>query len=296
MTRFGILCSFLLSACGGRAASPAPVAVTEVSVPEAQPPFSVEVHGSGPPVLLIPGLTCGGNVWDATVEHLEPHHEVHVITLAGFAGQPRTSEGPLLEPVRDALADYLRGLDEPVVIGHSLGGFMALWLSSSEPDLLAGAIAVDGLPALGFLMTGDADAVGAMADQMQTQMASLSQDEFKAQTLHTLQAQITDAAEAERIAEVSGLSDPATVGQAIAEMLKKDLREQISRTKAPILLIGAGAGTEAQVAARAEQYRAQVARIPSHEVVFLPDTQHFVMLDAPRPFFDQVDRFLEAVQ
>lgn len=247
-------------------------------------------------MVLIPGLTCGANVWDATVEHLEPHHEVHVITLAGFAGQPRTSKGPLLEPVRDALADYLRDLDEPVVIGHSLGGFMALWLSSSEPDVLAGAIAVDGLPALGVLMTGDADAVGPLADQMQTQMASLSQDEFAAQTLHTLQAQITDASEAERIAAVSSRSDPATVGQAMAEMLHNDLREQISRAKAPILLIGAGAGTEAQVAARAEQYRAQVARIPSHEVVFLPDTRHFVMLDAPQPFFDQVDRFLEAVQ
>jgi len=294
VTRLGLLGSLLLLACGGPAAAPAPVAPTEV--PKTEAPFSVEVHGSGPPVVLIPGLTCGGNVWDATVEHLEPHHEVHVVTLAGFAGQPRTSDGPLLEPVRDALADYLRNLDEPVVIGHSLGGFMALWLSSSEPDVLAGAIAVDGLPALGVLMTGDADAVGPLADQLQAQMASLSQDEFAAQTLHTLQAQITDASEAERIAEVSGRSDPATVGQAMAEMLHNDLREQISRTKAPILLIGAGAGTEAQVAARAEQYRAQVARIPSHEVVFLPDTRHFVMLDAPQPFFDEVDRFLEAVQ
>ena len=33
--------------------------------------FHVEVYGSGAPVILIPGLTCEGQVWDATVDILK---------------------------------------------------------------------------------------------------------------------------------------------------------------------------------------------------------------------------------
>ena len=61
-------------------------------------------------------------------------------------------------------------------------------------------------------------------------------------------------------------------------------------------LLGAGAGTPAQVEARTQQYRAQVETIPHHEVVMVPGTRHFVMLDAPEAFLQHVDRFLEQVQ
>src|SRR5271165_2213258 len=50
--------------------------------------FSVKVTGAGRPMILIPGLSCGGDVWDGTVAHFKDRYECHVLTLAGFAGQP----------------------------------------------------------------------------------------------------------------------------------------------------------------------------------------------------------------
>src|SRR3954452_20806767 len=63
-------------------------------------PFVARVSGSGPPMILIPGLANGGNVWDGTVAHFQGRYECHVVTLAGFAGQPAIGE-PFLEKVRD---------------------------------------------------------------------------------------------------------------------------------------------------------------------------------------------------
>ena len=57
---------------------------------EPPPSFEVEVHGAGSPVLLVPGLSCSGEVWDQTVTALEGRHEVHVLSLAGFAGRKKT--------------------------------------------------------------------------------------------------------------------------------------------------------------------------------------------------------------
>src|SRR5205823_3179718 len=83
-------------------------------------PFFVQVTGKGKPMLLIPGLTCGGGVWKTTVEHFQDRYECHVLTLAGFAGEPAIG-APMLETVRKAVAAYLREkkLNHAVIVGHS---------------------------------------------------------------------------------------------------------------------------------------------------------------------------------
>ena len=61
--------------------------------------FAVKITGKGQPVILIPGLSSSGAVWEGTVEHLKDRYQCHVLTLAGFAGQPRIP-APFLETVR----------------------------------------------------------------------------------------------------------------------------------------------------------------------------------------------------
>jgi N-formylmaleamate deformylase len=89
--------------------------------------------------------------------------------LAGFAREPRI-EAPFLETVRKDLAVYIRKnkLDKPVIVGHSLGGFMALWLAAREPDLVGPLVIVDSLPFLAGVMQPDAtaDSVKPMAENM----------------------------------------------------------------------------------------------------------------------------------
>jgi hypothetical protein len=48
--------------------------------------FDVQVYGEGPSMFLIPGATSSGNVWDATVAKYKDKYQIHVFTLAGYAG------------------------------------------------------------------------------------------------------------------------------------------------------------------------------------------------------------------
>src|SRR5690606_9878809 len=113
-------------------AIPAQVAATPNAAAAAPAPsaqytaFTVRVVGQGPPVLLIPGLSCDGSVWDATVEHLHSKYQCHVFSLAGFAGTPAV-EPPFLSQVHKQIVHYVKAekLDHPSIIGHSLGGTMA---------------------------------------------------------------------------------------------------------------------------------------------------------------------------
>jgi pimeloyl-ACP methyl ester carboxylesterase len=127
-----LLLTALASGCGatGEAATAEPTpaqAMPAQPSPAATRSFAVTVTGRGRPIILIPGLASSGETWDATVAHLRDRYACHVLTLAGFAGIPPVS-GPFLSRVRGDIARYIdeQHLDHPIIVGHSLGGALAL--------------------------------------------------------------------------------------------------------------------------------------------------------------------------
>ena len=71
--------------------------------------------------------------------NLRKNHRVHLVELAGFACTPAISnpQGKVIASAVDALADYIQSqnIQAPVIIGHSLGGEIALMLGARHPDL-----------------------------------------------------------------------------------------------------------------------------------------------------------------
>ena len=130
------------------------------AVAQAAPTFnsdrlSVEVVGSGPDVILIPGLASSREVWRPLANRLSATHRVHLVQLAGFAGEPWShGDGPFVEPEVAELARYIAeaGLDRPAIIGHSMGGLSGLLLAQRQPELVGRLMIVDALPFFSVLM------------------------------------------------------------------------------------------------------------------------------------------------
>src|SRR2546423_1192999 len=122
--------TILMAICAGVLFSAMTVADTPPAKPAA--PFAVRVVSSGPPIIFIPGLACSGDVWNSTVEHFSKTHQCHVLTLAGFAGQP-PADGPFMNRNVKAIGEYIREkkLDHPVIVGHSIGGFLTYLIGIS---------------------------------------------------------------------------------------------------------------------------------------------------------------------
>jgi pimeloyl-ACP methyl ester carboxylesterase len=112
--------------------------------------FHVDVVGRGRPMILIPGLSSSPDAWTTTVARYRDRYECHVLTLAGFVGRPPIAE-PLIGTVRKELAAYIRDrhLDRPVIVGHSLGGTLAMAVAIDHPDLVGPLVIVDMVPFLG---------------------------------------------------------------------------------------------------------------------------------------------------
>jgi pimeloyl-ACP methyl ester carboxylesterase len=116
-------------------------------------PISVEVTGKGKPIVLIPGFTVPGDIWNPLVKELEKNYECHIVTLAGF-GKKEPIEFPWLPKVNESLKNYIlkNDLQNATIIGHSLGGTIATWLAAQNDLKLSKIILIDALPASGALM------------------------------------------------------------------------------------------------------------------------------------------------
>jgi pimeloyl-ACP methyl ester carboxylesterase len=99
-----------------------------------------EVEGSGPPVVLIARAVNDSASWGPLVPLLAGYFTV-IRPDNRLAGRTRvTSDGDvtLADWAGDiiALANHL-GIDPPHLVGHSLGGLIALAASDAAPDRLA---------------------------------------------------------------------------------------------------------------------------------------------------------------
>jgi pimeloyl-ACP methyl ester carboxylesterase len=282
----------LIAACGGSPPTPVPV-------PPAPPPFvptafAVKVSGAGRPVIFIPGLASPGSVWDGTVAHLAGTKQVHVLTLAGFAGQPPIKP-PFLLTVHDQIVQYIHAnhLVHPIIVGHSLGGVMALWLAETNSADLGGIVDVEGLPFLPAVVDSTVtEAQGAaFGQQMHDKLVATPPAQFASTVKQFLATMITKPEDLDRIAAESAKSDLETYATAMAELMSKDLRPDLAKITTKVTVIAAGNG-DAPRPALEQAWHTQIDPIKGSELHFVDDAKHFVMLDQPSAFFVQLDQAL----
>lgn len=104
-------------------------------------------RGDGPPVVLIHGL--GGQLQNfARLVPLLRDHRVLAIDRAGAGRSAPAARGGATLPAQAALiaeAMAARGIGPAVIVGHSLGGAVALQLAADRPDLVSGVVTIGAL-------------------------------------------------------------------------------------------------------------------------------------------------------
>jgi pimeloyl-ACP methyl ester carboxylesterase len=275
------------------------LALTFTTTLLAQQLFQVQVSGQGRPMILIPGLSSSGEVWDSTVGHYRDRYECHVLTVAGFAGVPRV-EGPLLEPVRDAIVSYIRekNLNNPVLVGHSLGGYWALAVASKHPNLAGPIIIVDAYPFMAGLMAPDItpEKAAANAAKMREYMSQQSQDMYERYVRSGLSTRpmVSKDSDLDTLVAWGLASDRTAVTDAMSELFAADLRDDLAAIESPALVLGAWIGYKQYTGRERTEanLRSQYAKLAGVEIHITDTASHFIMWDDPDWMFTRMDRFL----
>ncbi len=257
--------------------------------------LAVERTGSGEPLVLLHGIATDSRIWTTVAPELARQRSVVTVDLPGFGRSEPVGDDFDLSEVAAAILAGLRehGVEGPFdLVGHSLGGGVAIEFAAAHPDALSSLtlVAPAGLrpfpPAIANVITS-----GRMAN-----LLAGSADAFLAARRGA--APLTDLAWGRRLLLGLAVADGAHVppavargmldaslsarrtGPALATITTTDLRPRLREIVAPLGVIWG----EADMTVPIRGLEDLLAERPDARVVRLPDTGHVPMVEHPDAF------------
>ena len=259
----------------------------------------VTTQGSGPDVILIPGLASTAEVWRRTADRLDDRYRVHLVSIRGFGDIPvgANGQGAVLGPVAAEVRRYIvsQRLDRPAIIGHSMGGLIALRVAADGGDSVGRVMAVDASPFFPSLISpgatvGDIEPIARIGYQA---LMFLGDEVLRTQGT-AMGLQLGGASDSLFGAMGWQGGDRATLAQSLYEVMTTDLRSRLPDVRAPVTVVYGWSRDDASPRAHIDGlFRAgyRSLRTPAR---FEPveGAEHMVMIDQPARFMEVLNRFL----
>ncbi|MCF8255903.1 MAG: alpha/beta hydrolase [Bacteroidia bacterium] len=255
-------------------------------------PFEVEISGKGKQaIIFIPGFASSGDVWKETKMKYEKDFTCYTLTMAGFAGVKPQPNATFVN-WETGIAIYIKDhkIEKPIVIGHSMGGGLALALASDYPNLIGKIIVVDALPCLAALFDPKFKAKE-KTDCSATvqQMTTASDEQFYQMQKQSIPKLLADTSKQEMVIGWSVKSDRKTFAEMYCDFSNTDLREKIKSIKCPSLIL-------------LEEYFQNVNPIIVEQYKNLENASlrystkglHFIMYDDQDWYFEQIATFIQS--
>lgn len=277
---------------GGLASTSAPhIAQAFAPAPIAKPAptfkptrFSVEVRGTGPDVILIPGLASSRDVWSGTVAAV-PGYRYHLVQVAGFAGVPArgNAQGRVVSGVAEELARYIaaKGLTRPALVGHSMGGTVAMMTAARYPAQVGKLMVVDMTPQPAGFVGSSASNVRGLADALQGLTATPGGRRLVESAMEMFGG----------VQPANRRSDTDVVARATHELAVTDLSSDLRRIRAPLTVVYAVPTPDQRTVVQAN-YEGAYRRKSDARLVRIDGSGHMIMYDQPARFRSELKRFL----
>ena len=256
----------------------------------AQQSISVKTSGTGNPILFLPGFATPGEVWNPTAADL-PQHSAHIVTYAGFGGVAPV-EMPWYDKLKTDLIDYItsKNLDKLTLVGHSMGGNLAMDLAASLPDRIQKIVIADALSCMREVMMPGVPAEALVYESPYNDQL-LNMDEAALSTYLTQMTQnmISKPDDQAMVKAWMTAADRKTFVYGYTDLLKLDSRSLFPSIKAPVLLMVAG---QPYGPGALDTMKKQYEGLENTTFAFASDSKHYLMLDQHDWFIEQLNSFL----
>jgi pimeloyl-ACP methyl ester carboxylesterase len=235
--------------------------------------------GEGSPVLLLHGWGCRAATFKDVQTELAKTHKVFAVDFPGFGSSDEPAEVWGVEDYADWTRKLITklGIVDPIVLGHSFGGRVALILNKK-------------VQMRKLILTGAAGLI--MDEDIERRKGNDGIKKAKGFFQKILPRSAFDWAK-EKMVDMLGSADYKNASPKMREVLKKtlheDLKEYAMQVTVPTLLIYGENDTATPVA----MARAFHEYIKNSRLEIIPGVGHYVFIDKKEQFFDLVNDFLK---
>lgn len=243
-------------------------------------PICYSVQGQGEPhVILVHGWSCDQSFWRNQVPFLAS--ECTVVTL-DLAGHGASGSGRARWTIRSFAKDVIAVLSElafpqSILVGHSMGGAVALEAARVFKNRVIGIIAVDSLIYPTYSRKEIRDGLAPLKADFRTTVTKLVGDLFPPGA---------DAATVAWASQVMASAAPEIAIPSLRALLDWDFRPSLAQVDIPVVCI-----CSAQLAADID-----LSQFGGHfDITLLPNTGHFPMLEIPSVFNEVLAGAIRAI-
>lgn len=198
--------------------------------------LAFEESGDGaPPVVLVHGWTCDHTDLAPQFAHFRGRHRTVAVDLRGHGRSDKPQQAYSMALFAEDIAWLCAqlGLSRPVVVGHSLGGTVALELAARHPELPGAVVALDA-PILVPAATGEM--LAPLAEAFYSPEYAAAVQQFLRMTL----GPIDDPARAEQILARAAATPRHVITGVWDALLQWDAAAAAAACTVPVLYIDAG--------------------------------------------------------
>lgn len=243
-----------------------------------------EVFGHGRPVLFLHGWLGSWRYWFPTMERMAEHFRTYSFDFWGFGESRRQQTQESIQNYSDQVIRFLDelGIDKVLLVGHSMGGMVALKTAINHPKRITRVAAV-GAPIVGDSLSW----LLKLTDRPLLADAFARLPWLRRYMFRRFLGETNDPAVHE-VLDDSVKSSSTTLRRAVGSMMRTDLRPELQRLIVPTLIVHGGRDQIVHPN-QADLFD----QVPTAEVMLIPESRHFPFLDEAEIFNDVLLRFLK---
>ena len=255
-------------------------------------PFEVKKSGKGKQsILFIPGFASSGEVWNDTTARFEKNFTCHTLTMAGFAGTKPQADTSF-KSWENEIAAYIKDqkIEQPIIVGHSMGGGLAMALAADYPELISKIVIVDALPCLAALSDPNFKAKeNNNCTATVNTLKAMTDEQFKQMQASAIPRLVADPSMQEAVVTWSMKSDRATFAKMYCDFSNTDLREKIQHIQCPTLVL-----LESYFVNFKPAIENQYKNLKNADMRYASKGLHFIMYDDKEWYLEQLNNFLSS--
>lgn len=252
--------------------------------------FEIEISGNGNhSILFIPGFACSSDVWSETIALYENNFTCYALTMAGFSGV-KPGFNPSFENWKTEIVNYIKEkkIEKPILIGHSMGGALAMAIAADWPELIEKIVIVDALPCLTALLNPNfKHQKNIDCKPIINHITSLTEEQFYQMQKASIPQLIQNETMRKTVINWSMLSDRHTFAEVYCDFFNTDIREKIKNIQCPTLVL-----LESNFKDIKPSIEDQYKNLKLAELRYANKGLHFIMYDDKEWYFDQLANFL----
>jgi pimeloyl-ACP methyl ester carboxylesterase len=303
--RLLILVILALSACSKNTAPSAPAAASTTDTAATTAPaqtnspngstllatepdgvhIEYRVAGKGDPaIVLIHGWATDANYWNAQIAPLQAKYTVVAVDLAGHGGSTKSRTDWSMEKYGEDVATVVQRIpnQQVILVGHSMGGTVALEAAHTLGNRVIGIIVVDALKSVGLPPLSPS--------QIETRVAPFRTDFIGAVRKYVSEELFEKGADplfVQKVAYDMSLQPPDVGVASLEALLSMDFKTVLPDIKVPVLAINSDLGTTDDARIR--------KALPTFESDVIPHTSHFLMMEVPDKFNPLLMRDIDTI-